>query len=176
MDHLFITVYIFMVFPFFLILTGVMRLGTPFALFYVLPVMGLIALAIAFYRSRKEWSATFFGTAVIGAWLTFFVFFISAFFFPRDPEGWGMAGLPLVSLRLPSGMYGSNNIPVDMWLGTFANELFWFAIAMCISVFLIRKKKIDVKKLLQPVMMLATALLAIMGVLMNIGMFAVWFD
>lgn len=81
------------------------------------------------------------------------------------------AGFPWRTIEIPPSPMGDDHIPADMLYGVVMNYVFWFAIAMMLSTFLVGIFPVQAEKRWRIALVASLVLLAT-----NKLMFMLWFD
>lgn len=158
---------------------GLFHLMRPFGLLYALPAVVLIGLGVAYQKDELK-SARFVLAAAIGQWFSLLAWIFSHW--PIAPEAstrlWASnapsvatAGFPLRAIEIPAPPMGSDVIPIDMWLGVFANHVFWLVVAFLVAHLLLQR----ITKSRRFVVMASVAL-GFYALIANLALFALWFD
>lgn len=161
---------------------GLIQLFTAFGILFALPSLVLVIGVFIVSKYQKTKVALLLAlTATLGQWLSFLSWISSrqSINAGEATRQWGMdvlsvakAGFPISALELPPSPMGSNNVPVDMWGGVFANQLIWFLVAFAIAMFIVSRKRISSGKKV----LLTCALLALLAVVDNLALFMLWYD
>lgn len=159
---------------------GFLRLSTIFGQLFLLPGLVLVVWAVMEWRYGKIKTASVLAlTAAGGQWLAFLSWIASRRSVPEEQSTpylatdlpiYAKAGFPVSALELPHPPLGNDNVPVEMWTGAFANQLFWLVIAAAIAWSIAKRSTFTREKLI------ACGIIAFLGVMYNLAMFTLWYD